>query len=711
MTPPATPRPAAPQSSVPPDTRATAGFVTSGTSTAATSGSGSTRSGKQRHATSRRIGAGLVSVPLVARRDPSTAVLVDPAVPEEKRFCGKCGEKVGRKRDDRPGRPEGFCPACGQRFSFTPKLVAGDLVGQYEVAGCLAHGGLGWVYLATDKRVSDRWVVLKGLLDSGDAGAAAVAMAEARFLAEVEHPNIVRIYNFVEHQGASYIVMEYVGGLSLKDQLKARREAAGGVVDPMPPEMAIAYILEVLPAFGYLHEHNLVFNDFKPDNVIETPEQVKLIDLGAVIRMGDDDADIYGTVGYQAPEVATVGSSVESDLYTVARTLAVLATDFRGYQSTYAKKLPDRSDFDVYQRFESLYLLLTRATALDPDDRFHSADEMAEQLVGVLREVLAAGGDPRPAPSRLFAMERRSELTHPDWRSLPSLLSDPDDPAEAYLAALVGTDPEQQLRLLDQAPERSVGIELATVRALIYAAAAKPEPEYDGALECLNRSTALHGRNWRSDWYRGLIHLATDTPADAAGVFESVLRYLPGELAPKLALATALELAGKLERAATYYDVVSRTDPSFTTACAGLARCRVGADDRGGAVEAFDRIPVTSASFVAGQVEAIRVLTDEGATLTDVERSVHLLGQIQLPTVEDARLRMYILEYALAALDEGKQLPDGIIGSIKSVGSDPEHRVRLDLEAAYRVIGRASEGAEKIEYIDAANAVRPRTWT
>ena len=71
--------------------------------------------------------------------------------------------------------------------------------GQYEIAGCLAHGGLGWVYLAVDRAVSDRWVVLKGLLDTGDEDAMAAAISERRFLAEIEHSNIVRIYNFVEH--------------------------------------------------------------------------------------------------------------------------------------------------------------------------------------------------------------------------------------------------------------------------------------------------------------------------------------------------------------------------------------------------------------------------------------------------------------------------------------------------------------------------------
>ena len=109
-------------------------------------------------------------------RDPQAAVLDDPEVPERKRFCGRCDHPVGRSPRRRPARTEGFCPHCGAAYSFTPKLWPGDLVGgQYQVAGCIAHGGLGWIYLAQDKNVEDRWVVLKGLLDSGDESAMAAA--------------------------------------------------------------------------------------------------------------------------------------------------------------------------------------------------------------------------------------------------------------------------------------------------------------------------------------------------------------------------------------------------------------------------------------------------------------------------------------------------------------------------------------------------------
>ena len=115
---------------------------------------------------------------------------------------------------------------------------------QYEIKGCIAHGGLGWVYLALDQNVNDRPVVLKGLVHSGDAEAQAIAMAERQFLAEVTHPGIVKIYNFVEHDDkhgnpVGYIVMEYVGGTSLKqakgEQAAGRRRPSATCSKSCPP--------------------------------------------------------------------------------------------------------------------------------------------------------------------------------------------------------------------------------------------------------------------------------------------------------------------------------------------------------------------------------------------------------------------------------------------------------------------------------------------
>lgn len=272
--------------------------------------------------------------------------------------------------------------------SHDPKLGRGDLVaGRYEIEGILAHGGTGWIYLARDRHVSDRWVVLKGLLNPDCSDATEAAPVLRRFLVEVEHPNIVKIFNLVQHENSGYIVMEYLRGKSLKQILIDRRHANAGEPDPLPPAEAITYILEILPALGHLHDNRLLFPDLKPDNVIQTRHSLKLIDLGGVYRMDDPTGPIFGTTGYEAPEIATTGPSVPSDLFTVARTLAVLCIDFREYHGTYKFTLPPPESVPLFLRYDSLYQFLLTGTAPNPDDRFQTAEEMADQLNQVLGEI------------------------------------------------------------------------------------------------------------------------------------------------------------------------------------------------------------------------------------------------------------------------------------------------------------------------------------
>ncbi len=426
------------------------------------------------------LGAGLVEMPSVPRRDPRSVLLANPEVPERKRFCARCGHEVGRSREGRPGRTEGFCPEDGAPFSFSPKLWEGDLVaGQYRVAGCIAHGGLGWIYLAQNLNLSHRggyvWVVLKGLLDSEDEAAAAAAVAERQFLAEVKHPNIVQIYNFVQHEDAGYIVMEYVAGESLRE-IRARTRAETGA--PLPLEQAIAYMLAILPAFGYLHNQGLLYCDFKPDNAIQTDEQLTLIDLGGVVAMGEE-SDLFGTVGYQAPEVPDVGASINSDLYTVGRTLAVLSFEFAGFQDKkrYATSLPPVNEVPLFSRYEAFYEFLVKATDPNPASRFQSAEEMGEQLIGVLRQVRAIDGkDPRPAPSLLFSGELGNAAEASSWQSLPVPAVDPFDPAAGVLATIVMSGSEQIGALLASTPRSPRWRSASPVRSSRKGPSPRPNP-------------------------------------------------------------------------------------------------------------------------------------------------------------------------------------------------------------------------------------------
>jgi serine/threonine-protein kinase PknG len=285
----------------------------------------------------RRIGDGLVDIPVREDIQPSSAILTNPVVAESKRYCGTCQRPVGRGAAGRPGPSEGVCPHCGTLFSFSPQLDAGEMVAdQYEVQGCIAHGGVGWIYLAIDRNVSDRWVVLKGLLQPGGRQAQAIAVAERQFLARVNHPGVVKIYNFVEHPGndgrpIGYIVMEYIGGTTLQAILTKLQEGAParGPKPMMPVEQALGYVLDIMPALAYLHSLGLIYNDLKPENIMLSEDHVELIDMGAVSGIGEFGY-IYGTKGFQAPEIVRTGPTIATDIYTVGRTLAKLTVDMSG---------------------------------------------------------------------------------------------------------------------------------------------------------------------------------------------------------------------------------------------------------------------------------------------------------------------------------------------------------------------------------------------
>ena len=659
---------------------------------------GSTRTRAQ------RLGAGITSVPAAPVPDPRSEILANPEVSEDKRFCAKCGSPVGRSREGKPGRTHGFCPKCRTEFSFAPKLVAGELVGgQYEVAGALAHGGLGWIYLAADKNVSDRWVVLKGLLNTGDLDAYQAAVAERQFLAEVQHPLIVNIYNFAMHENAGYTVMEYVGGSSLKQLLKARLTANSGRYDPFPADQAIAYMVEILPAFSYLHSQGLLYCDFKPDNIIQAGDAVKLIDLGGVRRTDDNESAIYGTVGFQAPEIATLGPSVSSDIYTIGRTLAVLLFEFRGHQSTYVKSLPAVDDTPVFQRYDSLYRVLAKATAENPNDRFQSADELRDQLLAVLREVVASDAARGPArqstPSALFGAPTASGATL-EWHELPPLQTDPADPSAAWLASVSIDDPVQRLSALDGAPQDPVEVRLARARAAIEAG------HFDLAATTLEPVLAEDPWEWRAFWLSGLAALAKGDAPAATEAFNTVFKQVPGELAPKLALALACE-ADERDIAQGLYRTCTIVDANYVAPAAfGLARTALAEGDVDGALTALDLVGPTSGAYVMARRTRAEVLADSDKGLPALADAVATIERVPIDPRERQQLVVRVLTQALDHVRQTGPEPQTHIAGVPATERD----LRGGAEQAYRQLAAlTSDRAERVRLVDAANSVRPRS--
>lgn len=706
-------------------------------------GAGTTPSGRLARPRSEttRLADGLVDAPAVRHTDPESALLSDPVVAEGKRYCGSCAEPVGRSTPSGPGSARGVCPTCGTAFDFTPMLSPGELVaGQYEVRGCLAHGGLGWIYLARDRNVADRWVVLKGLLHSQDPAAQAVALAERRFLAELSHPSIVGIHNFVEHPNGrgkpvGYIVMEFIGGTTLKHLRGGRR---------MPVEYAIAYVLGILPALGYMHAGGLVYNDLKPENIMVDEDRLTLIDMGAVAGIGDYGY-IYGTRGFQAPEIMETGPTPATDVYTVGRTLAVLTAEIGRDRGRYIDAVPTPDDEPVFAEHEFFYRLLMRCLDPDPDQRYPTADALARGLRSILRGIVSARtGTPHPAISTLFSPprstygtalaiartdrlldERREDLhLRPEViaRALPVPLVPPEDPATADLASTVHAQPEEVLDMLgrvrvDAEPEvrESIEIPLAEVRAYLDL------DEPDQALGLLGRTRNRHLADWRFEWLAGLAELRRGEYEAAFTNFDAVLTAVPGEAAPKLATAATAEIVldrWETDHPAAWRDLAERhyrrlwqTDLAIVSAAFGLARQLIARGGIADAVAALDEVPVGSRHHDEAQMTAVLALVDQREIAAIGESELVETGEriARLPADDRRTLQLRALALGVAV----EWLRTGhTTGQARFLGVRfTEPGLRGGTERTLRTLARSMRDTHhRYRLVDLANRVRPRTW-
>jgi len=200
-------------------------------------------------------------------------------------------------------------------------------------------------------------------------------------------------------------------------------------------------------------------------------------------------------------------------------------------------------------------------------------------------------------------------------------------------------------------------------------------------------------------------------PAAAEG-FSRVWTELPGETAPKLAVALAAEVAGEYERARDIYDAVIGADSSYVSAAFGLARCNRRLDDHNAAVQAYSLVPRTSAAHTSAQAAAVRHLITDGTdgkpSVTDLRRAATTVERLQLDAQERAGLSAAIFQGALDALRQGRiqPQPGTVLGRELEEGS-----LKKGLEEVYRLRARLAETSEeRVHFVDLANAVRPRSW-
>ena len=191
------------------------------------------------------------------------------------------------------------------------------LGGRYRVEGKLGSGGMGTVYRARDVR-AQRSVAVK-TCDAAEAD----LEREARLLAGLAHPNVVRVLDVLTHEGASLLVMELVEGQTLQERL----DAAGSA---LPLGDVLSWAGEMCDALAYLHGHEppIVFRDLKPSNlIIDVRGVLRLVDFGIARASGSRTTTHLrgtGTDGFAPLEQYVGGTDAQSDIYALGATLYTL---------------------------------------------------------------------------------------------------------------------------------------------------------------------------------------------------------------------------------------------------------------------------------------------------------------------------------------------------------------------------------------------------
>ncbi len=296
--------------------------------------------------------------------------------------------------------------------STSSQMIGTVLSGRYKLEAKLGSGGMSTVYLANDGTL-DRAVAVKVMHRemSEQPDQLERFRQEARAVAKLSHPNVVAVIDAGEDGGHPYIVFEYVEGETLKQRI-----ARLGALDT---QEALAYAIEIARGLTVAHARNMVHRDIKPQNVlIDAEGRAKLTDFGISRQLEQDGMTatgrVLGTTDYVAPEQA-MGHPVDirSDIYSLGVVLYEMLIGQVPFhadsQVGVAMKHVNEELPDVQQRRPELSaaaaLVVERATAKDPAERYQEVGEMIDDLSTALEvEAARAGSTTGEATSVLDAV-------------------------------------------------------------------------------------------------------------------------------------------------------------------------------------------------------------------------------------------------------------------------------------------------------------------
>ena len=308
------------------------------------------------------------------------------------RSCPSCGAPVGG----------GLCHAClmeqvmvsGTSWGAEPEMEkkgalpeappvaeVAALFPNFEVVRLIGRGGMGAVYQARQRSL-ERDVALKVLLPgrAEDPEMAARFSQEARLLATLRHPGIVAVHDFGSVEGRSFLVLEYVEGVTLREVLRQ------GMMDPAE---ALRIIPPLCEALIYAHEHGVVHRDIKPENILLDLEgRPRVTDFG-LAHLNGEVGPAAGTPGYEAPEQKEGACDPRVDVYALGVILYELLT---GQKPDRAGELEDSASptDPAWQR------VVRHAMARNPEERYQTVEQFSREVERLPTKEVVGGQAARP---------------------------------------------------------------------------------------------------------------------------------------------------------------------------------------------------------------------------------------------------------------------------------------------------------------------------
>jgi len=264
--------------------------------------------------------------------------------------------------------------------------MIGQVLRNYKILEKIGEGGMGSVYKAQHLSLN-RLVAIKSLNQSiaNDFEIVQRFRNEAKILSQLQHPNIVTLYDYVEDPSGYFLIMEYFEGITLGNYIK-------NVVKVLPETHAILFFEQLLSAFAYAHAQNVIHRDIKPDNIlINSKQKIKILDFG-IAKIKESNLKTrtgvkMGTITYMSPEqIQATTIDHRTDIYSLGVVLWEMVTGKPPYNvnnqthfeisnDIVNKPLPNPNLFNS-KLSNKVYQIIQKCTAKNPDNRYQNCEQI-----------------------------------------------------------------------------------------------------------------------------------------------------------------------------------------------------------------------------------------------------------------------------------------------------------------------------------------------